>query len=85
MIFESEETIMTHPNMHLVIRHSRSNPDHHLWNNHGTWWLHFTLKSACGAQKRHRLSLKTRDVAAARKKRDRVLAAIAENSGRISY
>ena len=19
-----------------------SNPNHHLWNNNGTWWLHYT-------------------------------------------
>ena len=27
----------------LAVRTAEENPDHHLWNNRGTWWCHFTL------------------------------------------
>ena len=27
----------------LAIRLDPANPDHHLWNNNGTWWCHFTI------------------------------------------
>lgn len=57
---------------HLSVRVDPTNPNHHLWNNHGTWWLHFTVHD--GAEKRReRLSLRTTDLAVARKKRDTVL------------
>ena len=26
-----------------AIRVSAENPNHHLWNNHGTWFLHYTV------------------------------------------
>lgn len=49
------------------------NPDHHLWNNRGTWWCHFTLHRSDYTAERVRVSLKTRDVAEARRRRDVVL------------
>ena len=27
----------------LSIKIDLENPDHHLWNNHGTWWIHYTV------------------------------------------
>ena len=27
----------------LSVRIDPDNPNHHLWNNHGTWWLHYTV------------------------------------------
>lgn len=69
---------------HLATRRTKNNPNHHLWNNNGTWWCHFTLHSATGTRKRHRISLKTRDLDAARRKRHRILSAIQANSGRIA-
>lgn len=53
------------------------NPDHHLWNNRGTWWCHFTLHRADYTAERVRVSLKTRDVAEARRRRDGLLANLA--------
>ena len=41
------------------------NPDHHLWNNHGALWCHYT-------KRRVRLSLQTSDVRQARILRDRL-------------
>ena len=73
-----------HTNQHLANRRTKSNPNHHLWNNNGTWWLHFTLHSNTGTRKRHRFSLKTPDLESARRKRDRILTAIQANSGRIA-
>jgi len=32
--------------MHTSIRIPESNPNHHLWSNHGTWWCHFTVHRA---------------------------------------
>ncbi|MDP4584792.1 MAG: hypothetical protein NWR21_11455 [Verrucomicrobiales bacterium] len=54
-----------------------SNPDHHLWNNRGTWWCHFTLHRADYTAERIRVSLKTRDVEVARSRRDELLGSLA--------
>lgn len=69
----------------LVIRRTDRNPNHHLWNNNGTWWIRFTLRAVSGeSRKRPAYSLKTPDLDAARRKRDRILGAIASKSGRIA-
>ena len=54
----------------LSVRVNQKNPDHHLWNNHGTWWLHYTLHMADFTKRRVRKSLGTNDVAEARARRD---------------
>ena len=57
----------------LSVRVNRRNPNHHLWNNNGTWWIHLTLHR--GRHKhRERLSLRTKNVEAARAARDEILA-----------
>jgi hypothetical protein len=48
--------------------------DHHLWNNHGSWWFHGTEHSADGTARRIRVNLHTRDASKAREIRDRILA-----------
>lgn len=70
--------------LRLAIRHAQANANHHLWNNNGTYWCHFTLKSASGSIQRVRRSLKTRDLEKARRCRDKLLAAICQASGRIA-
>lgn len=45
-------------------------PNHHLWNNNGTWWLHYTLHLADYTKRRVRESLGTRDLGEARRRRD---------------
>jgi len=45
-------------------------PNHHLWNNNGTWWLHCTLHLPDHTARRVRVSLSTRCVREARRKRD---------------
>jgi len=60
-------------------RQKNDGPNHHLWNNHGTWWLHVTFHLPDGTAKRHRTNLKTRSLAEARGKRDRLIAAFTES------
>ena len=64
---------------HPVIsrRQQRSNPNHHLWNNHGTWWFHATFHHPNGTKQRHRASLQTRDLETARRRRDNLLRKLA--------
>jgi hypothetical protein len=47
-----------------------SNPNHHLWNNNGTWWLHYTEHLPNYTKHRVRLSLHTHDLRTARAIRD---------------
>jgi hypothetical protein len=54
------------------------NPDHHLWNNRGTWWCHFTLHRADYTAERFRVSLRTRDVTVARCRRDELLRSLSQ-------
>ena len=58
----------------LAIRIDGSNLDHHLWNNHGTWWIHYTVLVNGAWQRRVRRSLATRSVEEARELRDRTFA-----------
>jgi len=62
----------------LAIRPGREsldseNPDHHLWNNRGTWWCHFTLHRPDYTAERVRVSLRTREIGEARLRRDELL------------
>ena len=53
-------------------RQKTEGPNHHLWNNNGTWWFHGTFHKPEGTKERVRLNLRTRDLAEARLKRDRI-------------
>lgn len=53
-----------------------ADPNHHLWRNGRVWWIAFTVHQG-HRQERIRLSLGTRDVAEARRKRDDLLALFA--------
>ncbi len=64
------------PSAVLSIRHNPANPDHHLFNNHGTWWLHCTLHLPDCTKHRLRKSLRTSDRGLARVRRDEVLAGL---------
>ena len=54
----------------ISIRLNPANPDHHLWNNHGTWFLHYTLHKPDFTKQRVRASLRTGDRHEARRRRD---------------
>ena len=58
----------------LSVRVNRKNPNHHLWNNNGTWWCHLTAHKPDYTAERHRVSLHTRDIVEARQRRDKLLA-----------
>lgn len=52
------------------IRVRADNPNHHLWNNHGTWFLHYTIHPTPYTKERIRRSLGTKDLEVARERRD---------------
>jgi hypothetical protein len=54
----------------LGIRVRTENPNHHLWNNHGTWFLHYTVHPTPYTKERVRRSLGTKDLDVARARRD---------------
>jgi len=54
-------------------RQKTDGPNHHLWNNHGTWWCHYTVHLPDYTKRRVRLSLGTPSVEQARKLRDQIL------------
>ena len=58
----------------LAIRIDAENPNHHLWKNGRSWWLHYTVHTDDGRKRRVRYSLGTRDLEPARVLRDGVLA-----------
>ena len=57
----------------LAVRVNEDNPNHHLWDNRGTWWCHFTLHKEDYTSERVRVSLKTADLELARERRDELL------------
>ncbi len=61
----------------LAVRILPDNPNHHLWNNHGTWWCHYTLHLPDFTKRRVRVSLATGDALKARARRDRLIATLA--------
>lgn len=54
----------------LSIRVQPGRTNHHLWNNHGTWFLHYTLHRSDHTKQRVRTSLRTGDLEQARQRRD---------------
>ncbi len=59
------------------LRISEANPNHHLWNNNGTWFLHYTAYPTPFTKERIRRSLGTKDVNTARERRDQFFANLA--------
>ena len=55
---------------YLAVRLNPANPDHHLWNNNGTRFVYYTIHPTAFTKERVRLSLATRDVEEARRRRD---------------
>jgi hypothetical protein len=64
------------------IRVSPENPNHHLWNNHGTWFLHYTVHPTPFTKERIRRSLSTKDVVVARERRDSFFAHLASEAAK---
>jgi hypothetical protein len=62
----------------LSIKIDAENPDHHLWNNHGTWWIHYTVHQRDYTKRRVRVSLETRNLREARQRRNTLFAHLEE-------
>jgi hypothetical protein len=60
------------------LRISDSNPNHHLWNNNGTWFLHYTVYPTPFTKERIRRSLGTKDIRMARERRDQFFTHLAK-------
>ena len=57
----------------FAIRLNPANPDHHLWNNNGTWFVHYTIHPTPFTKQRIRASLQTQNLIEARLRRDQLL------------
>jgi hypothetical protein len=62
------------------IRVRAENENHHLWNNHGTWFLHYTVHPTPFTKERIRRSLGTKDLTVARERRDSFFAHLASEA-----
>lgn len=65
------------------VKHDIANPNHHIWNNNGTWWCHYTVHHDDYTKERVRVSLGTNDVQIARALRDFLLDATPKIAARI--
>jgi hypothetical protein len=65
-----------------ALRVSTENENHHLWNNHGTWFLHYTVHPTPFTKERIRRSLGTKDVKVARDRRDSFFAQLATDGSK---
>jgi len=57
-------------------------PNHHLWNNNGTYWCHYTIHEDDYTKRRVRISLHTKDQEEARARRDALLKSVPNASVR---
>ena len=62
-----------------AIRVGPANPRHHLWNNNGTWFVHYTAYPTPLTKQRFRVSLGTKRFDEAQRKRDRLLYQLADS------
>ena len=63
----------------LPLRVTLDNPNHHLWNNNGVWWLHYTVYPTSVTSERVRKSLRTRSLEIARARRDQLFRNLRKN------
>lgn len=62
------------PKLSTRMQANSGGPNHHLFNNNGTWFIHYTLFPDPFTKQRVRASLKTACVQEARHRRDHFLA-----------
>lgn len=60
----------------ISLRPEAENPNHHLWNNNGTWFVHYTTYPTSFTKERVRKSLGTKSLTEARQRRDALFASI---------
>lgn len=61
---------------HLSIRVVADNPTHHLWDNNGTWFVHYTVHPDRLTAERVRRSLGTKSLQTALRRRDALLGTV---------
>ena len=66
------------------IRVRAENENHHLWNNHGTWFLHYTVHPTPFTKERIRRSLGTKDIKIARERRDTFFAQLSAEAAKVA-
>ena len=66
----------------LSTRQRTAGDNHHLWNNHGTWFLHYTTYPTPFTKERIRRSLGTKDLQTARERRDSFFTLLALEANR---
>lgn len=72
MINTDSSSLTTTPSR-LSLRVNAENRRHHLWNNNGTWWIHYTLHFADYTAQRIRRSLRTSELEEAIRRRDEII------------
>ena len=60
----------------IAVRTNAANPNHHLWNNNGTWFVHYTIHPTPFTKQRIRASLGTKNLAEARLRRDQLVVSV---------
>lgn len=85
VVNSNHDTIMNTIASPVISRRQKiKGPNHHLWNNHGTWWFHSTLHLPDGTAERIRVNLRTDDLSSARRHRDTILSGCGFHNGQLS-
>ncbi len=63
----------------LSLRVNAENPNHHLWLNNGTWFIHYVVHPTPITKARVRRSLRTKSLDEARARRDALFGQFALN------
>jgi hypothetical protein len=66
---QNKENNMNKKTVRTTLKMIRKNPYHNIYNNNGTYWIHYTVRKGNKA-KRLRKALKTSDINQAVKRRD---------------
>ena len=76
--------LLTNSDEEIALRIDESNLNHHLWNNNGTWWVHYTIYPTPVTVERIRRSLKTKILEEARNRRDKILNSLLIQSSQLA-
>ncbi len=76
--------LLNHSDEEIALRIDESNLNHHLWNNNGTWWVHYTIYPTPVTVERIRRSLKTKILEEARNRRDKILNSLLIQSSQLA-
>jgi len=68
----------------VATRINDENLNHHIWNNNGSWWVHFTLHLPNHTKARRRRTLRTNNVFVARRRRDLLFEELQNAASQIS-